>query len=181
MDLGESCRADESGGNDRTHNSRSRWLRLPPVPMDGNGRSADIASPDRVHPTTAIQIGVADEAGRDARGEQLALPSHRRADFEQRRPVKQGSDPVASPRRADEKLVRRRSIASMQQQGLLRRHPDAGQLSSRPARSGASAAAHIRRSPGCDCDVYHVHDGWAWSATAANDRPPSTARDATPP
>lgn len=210
MALGESCRADESGGNDRTNNSRSRWLRLPPAPHgrqrpvrrhrltrscppnhcdpDRHGSPRCSATPDgrirlfseqleqrghgipdggrawrHVHRALDVdgrvavtrQIGVADEAGRDARREQLALPSHRRADFERRRPVKQASDLVASPRRADEKLVRRRSIAGMQQQGLFRRHPDTGQLSSRPARSGASAAAHIRRSPGRDCDVYH--------------------------
>ncbi len=45
----------------------------------------------------------------------------RGADFEQGRAVQQGSDLVASPRRADEKLPRHRSIARMQQQGLLGR------------------------------------------------------------
>lgn len=46
---------------------------------------------------------------------------HRGADFQQGRVVEQGSDAVAPPRRPDEKLGRYRSIARVQQEGLLRR------------------------------------------------------------
>lgn len=46
---------------------------------------------------------------------------HCGANFQQRRVVEQGSDAVAPPRRPDEELRRHRSIARVQQEGLLRR------------------------------------------------------------